>query len=224
MGNAIGQVIDHGVGIAISPAALVAMIVILTSRRGRPNGLAFALGWSTAIGVTVAALIVFNGYAAAHRDGTVNPWVFWVKGALGIALLLLAARQFRLSLGRSPRVVLPARLRDVNGLTPQACLLLGATIALANPKNVTQIISASVTVAGVTPGHGERAVAAAVFVAIASLCVLIPLTLHLADDSRASATLRAWRRWTDRNNSAIMAVLFLVLGARSLGAAISGLA
>ena len=45
MGRGISEVLTFAVGVAISPAAIVAVILMLFSRRARVNGPLFLLGW-----------------------------------------------------------------------------------------------------------------------------------------------------------------------------------
>ncbi|MGW5389207.1 hypothetical protein [Streptomyces koyangensis] len=53
MGDAIGQMPASAVGIAISPLPLIAVILMLATPDGHPNGIAFPAGW---IGSLAAAL------------------------------------------------------------------------------------------------------------------------------------------------------------------------
>jgi hypothetical protein len=44
MGEAIGQVLSFAVGVAISPVPIIAVVLMLATRRGRVNGPAFLTG------------------------------------------------------------------------------------------------------------------------------------------------------------------------------------
>ena len=59
-----------------------------------------------------------------------------------------------------------------------------------------------------------------VFVLLASLGILAPLAADLGERSRKP--LEELRRWVARHNAAIMAVLFLLIGAKLIGDAVSG--
>ncbi|MGW8477869.1 GAP family protein [Streptomyces sp. NPDC055898] len=63
--------------------------------------------------------------------------------------------------------------------------------------------------------------ALAVFVCIASLGVIAPLTVHLFMGERARSILGTWRNRAARHNVAVMAVLFFVLGLKLLGDGVS---
>jgi hypothetical protein len=44
MGQAIGQVISFGVGVALSPVPIIAVVLVLATPKGRINGLVFVAG------------------------------------------------------------------------------------------------------------------------------------------------------------------------------------
>ena len=70
---------------------------------------------------------------------------------------------------------------------------------------------------------GEQAIALAVFVVIGTLGVLVPLALSFGLGERSKPLLDQLRSWMAANNTVIMAVLFLIIGAKLLGDGISGL-
>jgi Sap, sulfolipid-1-addressing protein len=57
---------------------------------------------------------------------------------------------------------------------------------------------------------------------VASLGVATPVVIYLAMGDRAGAILQNLRTWLVHNNTTIMAVLLLVLGAKIVGDGISG--
>jgi hypothetical protein len=62
------------------------------------------------------------------------------------------------------------------------------------------------------------------FVLLASAGVLTPLLLTLALGDRSRGVLDGLRGWLARHNTAIMAALFAVIGAKLIGDAIAGFA
>ena len=61
-----------------------------------------------------------------------------------------------------------------------------------------------------------------VFVVIASVGVLAPVALALVLGERSQGLLDGLRVWMARHSAAIMAVLFLLIGAKLIGDALSG--
>ncbi|WP_327145810.1 GAP family protein [Nocardia sp. NBC_01327] len=223
MGHAVGQFLSHAVGVAISPLALIAVILIVSAPRGRQNALAFVLGWVLAITAIFTVLLVISAGAGAEHNGQPASWVAWFRLILGVLIALMALQQLRLSRTTDPDS-LPPRLQRVREFTTRNCLILGAVLVVANPKNVMQVAAGAVTTASSTAHLGGRIGAAAIFIAIASLVVLIPLAVHFFNHTTGAGTLERWKTWTVRNQYVIMAVLLALLSAKSLGDGISGLA
>src|SRR5215475_2093162 len=95
MGEAIGQLLPFAVGVAVSPMPIVAVVLMLVTPQARSNGPAFLLGWIAGVGVGGAILLALAGPANAGDDGAPADWVSWLKLVLGLALVLLAATQWR---------------------------------------------------------------------------------------------------------------------------------
>ena len=65
-------------------------------------------------------------------------------------------------------------------------------------------------------------VAWAVFTLIASLGVGAPVVIYFAMGARAAKVLEELKTWMAHNNTAIMAVLCLIIGVKLVGDAITG--
>ena len=67
MGQAIGQILSFGVGVAISPVPIIAVVLILATPKGRTNGPAFLAGWIVGIAALgTIVLLVSNGASASN--------------------------------------------------------------------------------------------------------------------------------------------------------------
>ncbi|MEV6279659.1 GAP family protein [Nocardia sp. NPDC051832] len=219
LGTAIGHILAPAVGVAISPAALIAIIALLTGPRARTNGVVFVVTWILALAIEVAILLLAAGWAGASHGEQPGPWVGWVKIVIGLAALTMAATQVR-------HAIRPAAEPHPIGeptASPTGTASLAATLALANPKNLTQVATAAVIIASVTPGHGSRVIAAVVFLAVASLCVTLPMAVYLLAGQHARERLTRWRDWANTSATAMMAVLLTVLGTASIGGGIATL-
>ncbi|WP_436778149.1 GAP family protein [Yinghuangia sp. YIM S09857] len=223
MGDAIGQVLSPAIGVAISPVPLIAVILMLATPRGRANGTAFAVGWVVALAGAMAALVAIGAGGGADDGGAPADWVAWVKLGVGVLFLLLAARQWRGRPRAGQDAELPGWMGAIDRFTAVKAAGFAFVLAVVNPKNLALVLSAAVSVAGASSAVGDRVVAGAVFVAIASACAVVPLAVYLFGGPRAAVTLDGWKTWMAAHNAAIMTVLLLVLGAKSVGDAISGL-
>ena len=90
-----------------------------------------------------------------------------------------------------------------------------------NPKNLILTAAATITIASSGLSAGEEGAALAVYILIASITVAAPVLTYLVMGEKADAGLTSLKDWLSANNAAVMAVLFLVFGAKLLGDGIS---
>lgn len=115
MSQAIGEVLAFGLGVALSPAAVVAMVLMLVAPGGRVSASVFVASWALSLGaVATLALLVADGANARH-DGAPADWVIAVQIGLAVLLLLLAAWQWRGRGDGEAEPELPAWMRKVDG-------------------------------------------------------------------------------------------------------------
>ena len=223
MGEAIGQMLPAAVGVALSPLPIVAVVLMLVSRRGRVNGPAFVLGWVVGLAALGALVLSVAGGADASDGGQPATWVSVLKLVLGALLLLVAVKQWR---GR-PRdpgaVTTPKWMSALDTFTPVKAAGAGALLSGLNPKNTLLAIGGATAIAGTGIPAGEQAVAYAIFVVIATAGVGAPVVVSAVMGDRSRDLLDRLKNWMSTHNAVIMAVLLLVLGTKLVGDGISGL-
>lgn len=222
MGPAVGQSLPIAVGVLISPMPIVAVVLMLVSKKAKANGFSFLLGWI--VGIAALGSIVLLVAGAATPDASGPPaWASVVKIVLGVLLLLLAVSQWRgrPREGASPRP--PRWMSAIDALTPVKAFGLAVLLGAVNPKNLLLVVSGAAAIAAATPETSEQLGALAVFVVVASLGVAAPVVIYLAMGSRAATLLDGLKAWMIQNNAVIMAVLLLVLGAKMIGDGITAL-
>ena len=122
MGKAIGGSLPLAVGIALSPIPIIAVVLMLTSRKARVNGPSFILGWLLGLGIVGVIVLSLAGSAGASKSGSPAAWVSWVKIVLGALLLLVAARQFRRRPHGDEEAQRPKWMATIDKTTPPAAL------------------------------------------------------------------------------------------------------
>ena len=142
MGQAIGGSLALAVGIALSPIPIIAVVLMLTSRKARVNGPAFVLGWLIGLGIVGAIVLAVAGPAGASKSGSPATWVSWVKIVLGVLLLLVAARQFRSRPRGGEEPHMPKWMTTIDKTTPLGAFGLAAALSGANPKNLLLAVAA----------------------------------------------------------------------------------
>jgi threonine/homoserine/homoserine lactone efflux protein len=222
MGRALGDVLPLAVAIAIFPVPIIVVVLLLGSDRGRTKGVAFVLAWCVGLAAVGAIVLLLAGGADANDDGEPATWANVLLLGLGLLLLMYAVKQWRGRPRAGEEASTPGWMRTLDDFTMAKAGGAGFALSALNPKNVLLVVAAAAEIAEVgLPAHRQTAVLL-VFVLIASVGVLTPLVLALALGDRSREPLDKLRGWMARNNAVIMAVLFLLIGAKLVGDAISG--
>ena len=136
MAEGISAVLTFAVGVAISPVPIIAVTLMLFSRRARVNGPAFLLGWVLAVAVVSGVAYTLADQADAATSSTAADTIAWGKIVFGVLFLLLAARNWRSRPAPGTQPEMPKWMAGVDGLTPPKAFGLGLLLAGPNPKNL----------------------------------------------------------------------------------------
>ena len=224
MGQAIGQVLAFGVGVSLSPLAIIAVVLMLAGPKGRVNGLAFLAGWVLGLAVVGTLVLIAADGADASDNGTPANWVSVLKIGLGVLLLLVAVRKWRGRPHGDAEPELPAWMKRLDTITPPKAARLAVLLSAVKPKNLLLTVAAALAIAQTGVSTGEEAVAFAVFLLLATLGPGIPVAIHVLMRDRGPDILMRMRGWMVSENATIMAVLCLVIAAKLIGDATSSLA
>ena len=223
MGEAIGQTLPLAVGVALSPAAIIAVILLLSTDRARSNGLAFLSGWLAGLIVAGGLLLLLGRGADANSGGSPAEWTGYAKIALGLLLLLAAHRQRTKNRGQGEEAALPAWMSKLNSFGPGGALGAGALLAAVNPKNLVLIAGAATAIAQTGAATSDQAVALIVFALVSTVTVAIPLFVYFFMSDRADEILGRLKERMARNNGVIIAVICVVIAAKLIGDGITTL-
>jgi hypothetical protein len=216
MAEAIGQVLGLAVGVAISPVPIIALILMLFSKSAASNSLSFLIGWLVGIaGVSIVVLAIGLDDSGDSDSGGI------AKIVIGALFLFLAVKQWRGRPGEGEEPHMPAWMATIDDFTPPKAFGLAVLLSAVNPKNLGLTIAAAASIGSVGLDAGEEAVVVAVYVVLASITLIIPVVGYLAARAKMTPVLDTMKTWLMANNATVMAVLFLVLGAKVLGDGIS---
>jgi Sap, sulfolipid-1-addressing protein len=212
MGSAISEVLPFAVGVAISPAGIIAVILVLISARARINGPVFLLGWVVGVAIVSTVIYLLADAGDVGSGGSASDTSYWLKLAVGILLVLLAFRDWRKRPAAGEAVDQPKWMSAIDTLTPVKTGGLAVLLAALNPKNLALSLAAGTSLAQAGASGSEATVGLVVFVVVASVTVAVPVVVYWVGGDRASRVLESWRESISANNAAVMAVLFLVFG------------
>jgi threonine/homoserine/homoserine lactone efflux protein len=222
MGEAIGQVLSFGVGVALSPVPIIGVTLMLGTSRARVNGLAFIAGWILGLAVAGTIVLLASSGAGASATGQPAEWVNALKLVLGLLLALVASRQWRGRPRGGTDAAMPKWMQTIDSFKPAKAAGFGVLLSAINPKNLLLIVGAAAAIAQTGASAGKQAVALAVFVVIGTLGTGTPVVIYFAMGRRSKKILDELKGWMAQNNAAIMAVICLIIGAKLIGDAISG--
>ena len=224
MGQAIGQVLSLGIGVALSPVPIIAVVLVLGTPHARANGPAFLVGWVVGLAVVGTVLLLAAGGADASEQGEPATWIDVVKLVLGGLLALVAIKQWRGRPRGGDEPELPKWMQTIDEFGLGKAFGMAALLSGVNPKNLLLSAAAASAIAQTGIDAGQQTVALAVYVAIGTLGPGIPVGIYFAMGESAKRLLDELKTWMGTNNAAIMAVLCLVIGAKLIGDGIAGLA
>ncbi len=217
MGEAIGQILGLAMGVAISPVPIIALILMLFSKAAVRNSLSFLTGWLLGLtGVSIVVLAIGLDGAGGDGDSTGV-----VKIGIGLLFLALAVKQWRSRPGEGEEPHMPGWMATVDEFTPARAFGLAVLLSAVNPKNLGLTLAAASSIGAVGLSSGDEAIVVAVYVVLASITLIVPVVGFLAARQRMTPVLDTMKVWLMANNATVMAVLFLVLGAKVLGDGIS---
>ncbi|NEA91698.1 GAP family protein [Actinospica acidiphila] len=223
MGEAIGQILSYGVAVALSAFPVIGVVLMLATPRARSNGPALLLGWALGLALVGTIVLLVSGGAGPGEQGRPADWVSALDLALGVLLLWVAVKEWRGRPRGDEEVTLPKWMKTVDSFTRVKALTLGTALSALNPKNLLLSIAAASAIARTDASAGAQAVALAVYVVLGALGPGTPVVLYFALKERSKDILDGLKRWMERHNTAIMAVICLLFAAKLVGNAVSDL-
>ncbi len=223
MGGAIGDILPLAIGVAISPVPIIAVILMLFSKKARGNSLAFLGGWVLGMAAVGAIALLLGNAADIGTSSGPSRGAAVIRLVLGLLLLFGAFRQWRKRPKGDDDPHMPKWMESMDAFTAGKSLGLAALLSGVNPKNLALTLAAAMAISQAGLSGVEPWIVLLIFVVIASLTVAIPVLTYQLTGERAESTLDAWKTWLTANNAAVMAVLFLVFAFVLMGKGIGGL-
>lgn len=217
MGTGISAVATFAIGVAISPVPIMAVILMLFSRKALVNGPIFLVGWALALAVVSGIAYLLADTAAVGSSSTAADTVAWGKIAFGVLFLLLALRILRNRPAPGAEAELPKWMATVDSLQPAKAFGLAFLLAGLNPKNLLLSIGAATSLAALALPATEAVVSLIVFVVLGSVSIAGPVLYFLVGGDGAKVRLASLKGWLGVHNAAVMVTLFIVLGVNLIG-------
>jgi Sap, sulfolipid-1-addressing protein len=219
--NIVSGLIPAAIGVALSPTALIELILVLFSKRARTNGVVFV----TTLIVSVMAVAAIGAFAikvttddTSDQPSTAKGIVLLIVGALA---LVVAWKNWT---GRHDTSV-PKVFDAITNMGPAAVFVLALGAVPMNPKNLVMVLAAGAQAGASGEPTATIVWALVVFSVIATAPFLVAIGYVLVAGDSAQQRLGIVRDWLMSHNRLIMAIVLGVLGLVILGqgwAAVAG--
>jgi threonine/homoserine/homoserine lactone efflux protein len=223
MGQVIGEFLPLAVGVAISPVPIIAVILMLFTGKAKQDSLSFMIGWVVGVLVAMSILISVASTQDLAPSGEPSNTSAWIKLILGLLLILGAVKEWqsRPAPGAEPKM--PVWMQKIDTMKPGRAFGLAFLLSAVNPKNLLLTAGAAVTIAQANLSSTDTIIVVAVFTLIGSCTVAIPTIAYLIMGSKVQPQLDSAKAWLSTNNTAVMAVLLVVIGVSLFGKGLGGL-
>lgn len=224
MAEAIGEILTPALGVALSPFPIVAVILMLTSGRGRAKGLAFTLGWVLGLAAVVGILLLVAAWLGIEpSDDGPSTAASIVRLVLGAGLVVLAVRKWQSRPAPDETPPMPGWVASIERASPLKAVGFGAVLSGLNPKNLMFNLIAGTAIASSYASPREEVFVWIAYILLASATVIGPVVWYLLAPASAAARLDQPRRWLIRNSSVMVGLILLIIGVSQIGKAISDL-
>jgi hypothetical protein len=200
--------------VAISPLAIVAVVLMLSSAHARVNAPMFLLGWAVALAVVSGAAYALSEASDAATASGTSDSISWGKIVVGALLLLMAVRQWRSRPAPDAAPEMPRWMAGLDTVSPGKALALALLLAGVKPKNLLLSIGAGASLAQTGVSSSNALVALIVFVIVASVTIAGPVIYYFVGGDKAKVALDSLNGWLAVHNAAVMMVLFVVFGVK----------
>jgi threonine/homoserine/homoserine lactone efflux protein len=212
----IGDLLPFAAGVAVSPLPIIAVVLVLMGERSRAAGVAFLLGRLVGLSIVVGLIAVLIALIPEQEEELVSAGI---RLLIGLALIGLAFKKWRSKPEGFARQ-LPGWMSALEQMPPPRIFVVSIVLSLINVKELLLIVGVGVTIGDADLPLHEEVIAVAVFVALASTLVAVPVIATLVAPKRMAVVLVSVRAWLVQHQTAVMSVVLLVIGALLAGAAI----
>jgi hypothetical protein len=206
------QISTLALGVAASPLPIVAVLVLLLTKRARFSSLVLLASWVIGVVIALAIAVVFAGTLRMPRAGTdlMGEGVFTLLLGIGLVTMGVISRRGRVR-QEDPQAT-PSWVNSVDNLSPIGGAVVVFLNATTSPKNLALAITAGRMIANTGAPLAEEAVWVLLYVAIASLTIAAPVALYFFGGNTSIAILERWKRVVTTHAAAVMEITLFVLG------------
>ncbi|MGD0391123.1 MAG: GAP family protein [Acidimicrobiales bacterium] len=204
-----------GLVITLEPIPLTAFLLVLASKGGVRKGAAFIFGWLASLAIVVAGTVLVTGNKPPQPNTAPSLAALAVKIAIGMALLVIAGRQWRkMGKPKKPKKT-PKWQTGIDNMSPWYAMGLAP---LTQPWGLVAVGVATITEAKLSSWQSYIAL---FLFCLVSTAVYLVLEIYAGfRPERSQALLTSTRTWIDTHTDQVIIVVSLVLGLWLVGKSI----
>ncbi len=196
-----------GLAITLEPIPLTAFILVLASKNGTRKGAGFIFGWLVSLAVIVAVTILATGNNPPKSNTAPSLASLAVKIAIGVVLVVIAARKWR-SIGTpKPPKKTPKWQTGIDNMSPWYAMGLAP---LTQPWGLVAAGVATITEAKLASWQDYVAIIGFCLIATAAYIVMELYVAFRPDQGQA--LLARLRNWMDTHTDQVIVIVSLGLG------------
>jgi 2-methylaconitate cis-trans-isomerase PrpF len=224
MGDITLRTLGYAILAAASPVTVLATLVVLTSGRGRLNGVAFLASFLLGQSVVCVVGLFVSATAVEKLEGHADTGVSIFKLVLGVVLLVAAGMGHRRTGTREPAASArtEALLARLERIRPATAFSAGLALGIGFKRLIITLV-AMTTIAAADLSSADEASLVVLYVAVASLSVWPAVALYLVVGEHARTTIDAAKRWLTANSTRVTYYITLVIGAYFCADGLAGL-
>ncbi len=210
--STLGSLVVLALTAAASPFSLVAFGLVLATRRGTRNGVAFILGWITTVTLIGVVTALLGGSISITNSNTPGAWTLALEIVMGALLIVVwMRRRFRPKPKPEHEVVevkpQPAWQRKIDSMGYVGAFILGGAV-----QTWPVMIAAAAEVVR-TDLSGWETFLLMVGFAVATTAGIVTLEiLAIRTPGSAAARLDRMRGYIDRHRDSVINWVFLIAG------------
>jgi hypothetical protein len=212
----LGTLLPFALGIAINPASIVAVILLLSSNQGHAKGLVYLAGWLLGLMALVFAMgLLVSGWYYGPNTIAAH-FTTWVILIAGIILMLMAYIQWRQRPPADAEFMPIKWLRVIPQATLFMALTAGLFFVLFNSKNLLLTAVAVLLIGEVSVRLDQTTMMVLIFVALATSGIVAPLLISATQNEQAKPILAAWEYRLGIHNVTINCVVLVMIAVQML--------
>jgi hypothetical protein len=212
MGSLIAELLAPAVVVAIGPTQIIAVVLLLLSRRAAANSLMFLCGWLVGLTAVSAIALIIEVPLLDAADGYAATVGAILQVIVGLGLIGLAVRQWLSRPTGDEPAKLPDWMASIESVRPSKALSIGLLLSGPNVKVVMLTLVAMLAITEARLAGTPILAPLVIYIVVASSTVIVPVVGNLLLGERAAQALTVVRAWLEGNYAIILTVVLLIIG------------